>query len=447
MAPVASNSSSDSSSSSCSQVNKRGRGSSAGKKRQHKSKKRSAKDTRRSVKDTKRSVKDIKRSKKDTKRSKKDSKRSKKDTKGSKKDAKRSKRSKGKKSRRSTSSSSSSASPSRRKKDSGHQAEDHATWKWPSTGWGSGSSWQPQEHHNDWQKSVQDWKPKGKGQRRGASRAWDNRDKGWNKWQKTADPSAGDGVIIDTPGPVIEPVVTKGSESKNDYWSKAIENALNDERRIAPANQVVLPTLEVDRELEQRWDSSLPTFDSPTSVRSSLVEALGRAGIAPECFNSPSLEWSGAGYGAIYIPLKLQPSPMVQQDNAEHLYVYTVGHGTTFSNASSILYELVIRPQAWQKDTEDLPNAGFFGQAVEGPISDAGLKNLVRRLFSMSKGQQGAIIIAEARSPIQHSVIQGGGTWIAQNAARFSGLARTPEAWVCRSDLAALRGIATVWPA
>ena len=354
-----------------------------------------------------------------------------------------SKKSEKKHKRRHKKSASSSASSTEKKRKTSPKREKKRAEKSPSRERARGSRqdsdnwWGQSDWTGSWWKTHQ-----GRGRGRGEGRGrgpWTN--KTWfpqqraGAWGKDAD-------TVQTPGPTIEPL--DEASTGDDYWAKAKENALNDPNRFEAANRVPPPVLAEDEVLAKAWEETLPDIGCPISIRKNLVLTLSKAGLSTQAFENPLLEWTGAGYEAAYVPLKIRVAEGVQQCE-EALHYYTVAHGTQWNAAAAILYEGVIRPQSWTG--QDLPTTSFFGQVALGEITDGNVKDVCRRLYAAAKGQQGAIMLSQAKSEVQHSSISGGGNWLAMNASRYSGLCRTPDAWCVRSNLAVLKGVAIIWPA
>ncbi|CAE7928527.1 unnamed protein product, partial [Symbiodinium sp. KB8] len=127
-------------------------------------------------------------------------------------------------------------------------------------------------------------------------------------------------------------------------------------------------------------------------------------------------------------------------------YPYSFAHGTSFGSLPYIMAEGMIRPQNWSV----LPSLGFFGIACMGWLEhdkDAEvLKQLLNNALSIGKGQQDALVLGQVRAIDKHVVLSAGGNQRLQVASRKAGLARGPDAWCIRTDVAHLASVAITFP-
>ena len=237
-----------------------------------------------------------------------------------------------------------------------------------------------------------------------------------------------------------------------DYWSIAIENCKNDEHRVASPAEArdagVAITLDdaYDYDVYERILGELTTEYQetvPGSLLKKLSEALVKSQRAwPDVENSFLME--GGGWSALVVPVfdgqgptKKPLSSESHRDVSEQdAHPYCFAHGTSFGSLPYIMAEGMIRPQNWT----ELPSLGFFGIACMGWLENEKdsevLKQLLNNALSIGKGQQDALVLGQVRAIDKHVVLSAGGNQRLQVASRKAGLARGPDAWCMRADVA-----------
>ena len=74
------------------------------------------------------------------------------------------------------------------------------------------------------------------------------------------------------------------------------------------------------------------------------------------------------------------------------------------------------------------------------------LKQLLNNALSIGKGQQDALVLGQVRAIDKHVVLSAGGNQRLQVASRKAGLARGPDAWCMRTDVAHIVSVAVTFP-
>ena len=259
------------------------------------------------------------------------------------------------------------------KKKKDKNSEDEPSWKKePEKRWQSWQ-WRGQSSGSDWKKrSGEDssWKAEDWKNQRGWNSGGSWKQSSWN-WRKGYGAPKGQ-----TPKVKARP----GSKDDDlgadwDYWSIAIENCKNDERRVASPAEArdagVAITLDeaYDYDVYERILGELTTEYQetvPGSLLKKLSEALVKSQRAwPDVENSFLME--GGGWSALVVPVfdgtgpgKKPLSSESHRDVSEQdAHPYCFAHGTSFGSLSYIMAEGMIRPQNWT----ELPSLGFFGIA------------------------------------------------------------------------------------
>ena len=346
------------------------------------------------------------------------------------------------------------------KKKKDKNSEDEPSWKKePEKRWQSWQ-WRGQSSGSDWKKrSGEDssWKAEDWKNQRGWNSGGSWKQSSWN-WRKGYGAPKGQ-----TPKVKARP----GSKDDDlgadwDYWSIAIENCKNDERRVASPAEArdagVAITLDeaYDYDVYERILGELTTEYQetvPGSLLKKLSEALVKSQRAwPDVENSFLME--GGGWSALVVPVfdgtgpgKKPLSSESHRDVSEQdAHPYCFAHGTSFGSLSYIMAEGMIRPQNWT----ELPSLGFFGIACMGWLENEKdsevLKQLLNNALSIGKGQQDALVLGQVRAIDKHVVLSAGGNQRLQVASRKAGLARGPDAWCMRTDVAHIVSVAVTFP-
>ena len=319
-------------------------------------------------------------------------------------------------------------------------------------------SW-PQEPEKRWQWRDSDWKASSwAGNQRGWSGgSWKQQQSSWN-WRKGYGAPKGQ-----TPKVKARPGIKDDDLGADwDYWSIAIENCKNDEHRVASPAEArdagVAITLDdaYDYDVYERILGELTTEYQetvPGSLLKKLSEALVKSQRAwPDVENSFLME--GGGWSALVVPVfdgqgptKKPLSSESHRDVSEQdAHPYCFAHGTSFGSLPYIMAEGMIRPQNWT----ELPSLGFFGIACMGWLENEKdsevLKQLLNNALSMGKGQQDALVLGQVRAIDKHVVLSAGGNQRLQVASRKAGLARGPDAWCMRTDVAHIVSVAVTFP-
>ncbi|CAE7748773.1 unnamed protein product, partial [Symbiodinium microadriaticum] len=175
---------------------------------------------------------------------------------------------------------------------------------------------------------------------------------------------------------------------------------------------------------------------APFSLLYDLAEAFGRAGVDIGKCES----WTDTGLA--FLRANVVRSPEIW---CAKWYNYTFLHGTTLPKAAYILHENMVRPYSW--GDQDYPSYAFYARVVQSELEQWAVKSLCKKIMTIGKGQQGALILGLMRSPMQHAKMQAGGTMVEQHAARHAYIVRGVDGrFAVRSDYAVPTAVIVHWP-
>ena len=350
------------------------------------------------------------------------------------------------------------------------ESDRDQSW-WHSSSWNSQSSeWRGEPwSSSDWQQRPSWGRGNNKG--RGRGRGNKGRGKGWNQWSPSTrqqqQPSSDAAVAAaddswgnwgKMPGPagarakaapptkiLLEentseepaapaPSIAFAEDDDDDTWQEAINNALVDPDRVPAVNEawasgeistIAVPADDAVALAAENFTSLHPGLnDLPKSIALRLFRAFAMAEVEPDP-GREILEWEGVGWKATFVPITVKHHLYFKDAAADGALSYlTWGHGTDWKSLPYMLHEGLVRPQSWEKGS--LPSSGFFSQVLNQAWSDYTIKHCVRRALAIPKGQQGPIILGQAVTPLQPSVISGGGNWRLHAACRVAGASRSP---------------------
>ncbi|CAE7564264.1 unnamed protein product, partial [Symbiodinium necroappetens] len=241
--------------------------------------------------------------------------------------------------------------------------------------------------------------------------------------------------------PDAEDVFPSLETRDEDWWFLARESGkIDPERPLSCAEVVQATLLEPDPvKLEERVEMLHGIVcRAPSSLLYDLAEAFGRAGVDIGKCES----WTDTGFAFLRANVETVRPPDIW---CAKWYNYTFLHGTTLLKAAYILHENMVRPYSW--GDQDYPSYAFYARVVQSELEQWAVKSLCKKIMTIGKGQQGALILGLMRSPMQHSKMQAGGTTVEQHAARHAYIVRGVDGrFAVRSDYAVPTAVIVCWP-
>ena len=132
-------------------------------------------------------------------------------------------------------------------------------------------------------------------------------------------------------------------------------------------------------------------------------------------------------------------APTDSQGDRQKTYRYSWAHGTDFYSAGRILTQGVIRPYAFDPgNPKDFPSLGFYRLAGIGGLDNQQCKTLLKKLWRIAKGKQGAMH--------EHGILNSGGITDEQHLVRRKGIINGSERWCVHSTYAHIHKMAVKRP-
>ncbi|CAE7301054.1 unnamed protein product [Symbiodinium microadriaticum] len=171
---------------------------------------------------------------------------------------------------------------------------------------------------------------------------------------------------------------------------------------------------------------------APSSLLYDLAEAFGRAGVDIGKCES----WTDTGFAFLRANVETVRPPDIW---CAKWYNYTFLHGCLHPAREH-------GPAVFVGD-QDYPSYAFYARVVQSELEQWAVKSLCKKIMTIGKGQQGALILGVMRSPMQHSKMQAGGTTVEQHAARHAYIVRGVDGrFAVRSDYAVPTAVIVYWP-
>lgn len=245
------------------------------------------------------------------------------------------------------------------------------------------------------------------------------------------------------------------------YWSQAIQKAREDTSRIPVLAEIspsqVDPPRAVDQDEVQAVNQLILTKDTevPENISHHMAEILLTKIPAEDLSgdNFSYLEMTDEGIGCTIADISqfLEAAPVFSMPDfsgdRHNLYHYTFSHGTDVKSAKKILAQGVIRPYTWNpQDATDFPSFGFYGLGAVGKLSPSITSQLLKKIWKISKGKQGVVILGEVASAKEHGTLESGGTTDEQHLVRRKAVVKGKERWCFHSAHAHIQAIAMMRP-
>ena len=129
------------------------------------------------------------------------------------------------------------------------------------------------------------------------------------------------------------------------------------------------------------------------------------------------------------------------------MFHYVFAHGTDVKSAKMIMTQGVIRPYTWNpQDATDFPSFGFYGLGAVGAFSPHLTTQLLKKIWKISKGKQGVVILGEVTSTKEHGTLESGGTTDEQHLVRRKAVVKGKERWCFHSTHAHIQAIVMMRP-
>ena len=212
----------------------------------------------------------------------------------------------------------------------------------------------------------------------------------------------------------------------NHYWSQASQKSRADTSRI-PILAKMLPDQNeplgaVDQDEVQSVSCVIQVKDTevPENIGQHMAEILWTKipcqDLAEDKFSYLEMTDEGIGCTMANISPFLEMAPVFGMPpdfsgDRHNMFHYAFAHGTDIKSAKMIMTQGVVRPYTWnpQKAT-DFPSLGFYGLGAVGALSPHLSTQLLKKIWKISKGQQGVVILGEVTSTKEHGTLEYGGT-------------------------------------
>ena len=138
-------------------------------------------------------------------------------------------------------------------------------------------------------------------------------------------------------------------------------------------------------------------------------------------------------------------------DGERHnMYKYSFAHGTDVTSAKMILPQGLIRPYTWDRtNPPDFPSFGFYGYGCLGGLSIPTATTLLKKIWKISKGKQGVVLLGEVVTAKEHGSLEAGGTTDEQHLVRRKAVVtvvKGKERWCFHSNHAHIQMVAIIRP-
>ena len=129
------------------------------------------------------------------------------------------------------------------------------------------------------------------------------------------------------------------------------------------------------------------------------------------------------------------------------VYKYSFAHGTDVTSAKMILPQGLIRPYTWDPTSpRDFPSFGFYGYGCLGGLSIPTATTLLKKIWKISKGKQGVVLLGEVVTAKEHGSLEAGGTTDEQHLVRRKAVVKGKERWCFHSNHAHIQMVAIIRP-
>ena len=245
------------------------------------------------------------------------------------------------------------------------------------------------------------------------------------------------------------------------YWSQAIQKAREDTSRIPVLAEIspseADPPRAVDQDEVQAVNHLILTkgTEVPENISHHMAEILltkiPAEDLSGDNFSYLEMTDEGIGCTIAHISQFLEVAPVFSMPDfsgdRHNLYHYTFSHGTDVKSAKMIMAQGVIRPYTWNpQDATDFPSFGFYGLGAVGKLSPSITSQLLKKIWKISKGKQGVVILGEVASAKEHGTLESGGTTDEQHLVRRKGVVKGKERWCFHSAHAHIQAIAMMRP-
>ena len=251
-------------------------------------------------------------------------------------------------------------------------------------------------------------------------------------------------------------------ESDDTFWSAAIKTAMQNESRIPILAELsptdIDPPKAIDQDEVQELCSIIETKDGeiPQNLCQHLAEILLTRftvqDLSLDHINYVEVAGDGIGITIAMVGDLIADSPVFGMppdfDGERHnMYKYSFAHGTDVTSAKMILPQGLIRPYTWDPtNPRDFPSFGFYGYGCLAGLSIPTATTLLKKIWKISKGKQGVVLLGEVVTAKEHGSLEAGGTTDEQLLVRRKAVVKGKERWCFHSNLAHIQMVAIIRP-
>ena len=246
------------------------------------------------------------------------------------------------------------------------------------------------------------------------------------------------------------------------YWSQAIHKARADTSRIPILAEMLPDQIEPPRAIDQDEVQTISSIiqvkdtEVPENISQHMAEILLTKipceDLTEDNFSYLEMTDEGIGCTLANISQFIETAPVFGMPpdfsgDRHNMFHYVFAHGTDVKSAKMIMTQGVIRPYTWNpQDATDFPSFGFYGLGAVGAFSPHLTTQLLKKIWKISKGKQGVVILGEVTSTKEHGTLESGGTTDEQHLVRRKAVVKGKERWCFHSAHAHIQAIVMMRP-